>query len=76
MRHRYESKTCVEHIQQVVDKLLISPTNSYINLYFSHVSVICFQYYKKRMRKSNQENFNFFGRIYGHVRFNDNGNSL
>ena len=74
MRHRYESKTCAEHIQQVVDKLLISPTNSYINLYFSHVRVICFQYYKKRMRKSNQENFNFFGRIYGHVRFNDNGN--
>ena len=28
------------------------------------------------MRKSNQENFNFFGRIYGHARFNDNGFEL
>ena len=74
IRHRYQSKTCVEHIQQVIDKSLINPTNSSMNLYFLHVRVICFQYCKKRMRKSNQENFNFFGRIYGHVRFNDNGN--
>ena len=70
IRHRYQSKTCVEHIQQVIDKSLINPTNSSMNLYFLHVRVICFQYCKKRMRKSNQENFNFFGRIYGHVRFN------
>ena len=69
IRHRYQSKTCVEHIQQVIDKSLINPTNSSMNLYFLHVRVICFQYCKKRMRKSNQENFNFFGRIYGHVRF-------
>ena len=75
MRHRYQSKTCIEHIEQVIDKSLINPTNSSMNLlYFLHVRVICFQYCKKRMRKSNQENFNFFGRIYGHVRFNDNGN--
>ena len=75
MQHRYQSKTYVEHIQQVKDKLLINPTNSSMNLlYFLHVRVICFQYCKKRMRKSNQENFNFFGRIYGHVRFIDNGN--
>ena len=73
IRHRYQAKTCVEHIQQ--DKSLINPTNSSINLlYFLHVRVICFQYCKKRMRKSNQENFNFFGRIYGHVMFSDNGN--
>ena len=68
IRHRYQSKTCVEHIQQVIDKSLINPTNSSMNLlYFLHVRVICFQYCKKRMRKSNQGNFNFFGRIYGHV---------
>ena len=64
----------IEHIQQVIDKSSINPTNSCMNLYFLHVRVICFQYCKKRMRKSNQESFNFFGRIYGHVRFNDNGN--
>ena len=38
--------------------------------------IICFQYWKKRMRKLNQENCKFFGRIYGHVRFNDNGFEL
>ena len=54
----------------MIDKSLINPTNSSMNLYFLHVRVICFQYCKKRMRKSNQEDFNFFGRIYGHVRFN------
>ena len=73
MRYRYQPKTCVELIQQVID---INPTNSSMNLYFLHVKVICFQYCKKRMRKSNQENFNFFGRIYGHARFNDNGFEL
>ena len=60
IRHRYQSKTCVEHIQQVIDKLLINPINSSM--------------YEKRIRKANQENFNLFGRVYGHVRFNDNGN--
>ena len=50
MQHRYQSKTCVEHIQQVIDKSLINPTNSSMNLYFLHVRVICFQYCKKRMR--------------------------
>ena len=74
IRHRYQSKTCVEHIQPVIDKSLINPTNSSVNLYFLHVKVTCFQYCEKRMRKSNQENSNFFGRVNGHVRFNDNGN--
>ena len=32
--------------------------------------VICFKYCKKVYEKSNQENFNFFGRIYGHAMFN------
>ena len=75
IRHRYDTgyKTYVEHIQQVIDKSLINPNNSSMSLYFLHVSVICFQYCKKRMTKSNQENFNFFGRIYRHVRFNGNG---
>ena len=59
MRHRYQSKTCVGHIQQVIDKSLINPANSSTNLYFLHVRVICFQYCTKRMSKSNQENFNF-----------------
>ena len=62
MRHRYQSKTCVEHIQQVIDKLLINPINSSM--------------YEKRMRKASQENFNLFRRVYGHVRFNDNGNTF
>ena len=35
-----------------------------------HMRVICLKYCNKRIRKSNQENFNFFGRVYGHVRFN------
>ena len=39
-------------------------------LYFLHMRVICFKYCKKVYEKSNQENFNFFGRIYGHVMFN------
>ena len=60
-------KNLCEHIEQVIDKSLINPTNSSMNLYFLHVRIICFQYCKKRMRKSNQENFNFFDRIYGHV---------
>ena len=76
IRHRYQSKTCVEHIQQVTDKSLINPTNSSMNLYFLHVRVIYFQYCKKRMRKSNEESFNFFGQTYAHVRFNDNGNKI
>ena len=75
IRHRYQSIACVEHIQQVIDKSLINTTNSSMNLHFLHVRVICFQYCKKRMRKSNQENVSFFGRIYEHVRFNDNGNN-
>ena len=51
IRHRYQSNTCVEHIQQVIDKLSINPTNSSVNLYFLHVRVTCFKYCKKRMRK-------------------------
>ena len=71
IRHRYQSKTCVEHIEQVIDKSLINSTNSSMNLlYFLHMRVICFKYCKKVYEKSNQENFNFFGRIYGHVMFN------
>ena len=62
----------------MIDKSVINPTNSSMNFYFLYVRVICFSVVKKRMRKSNQENFNFFGRIYGHARFklNDNGNSF
>ena len=33
-------KTCVEYIQQVIDKSLINPTNSSMNLYFLHVRVL------------------------------------
>ena len=34
--HRYQSKTYVEHIEQVIDKSLINSTNSSMNLlYFS-----------------------------------------
>ena len=42
IRHRYQSKTCVEHIEQVIDKSLINSTNSSLNLlYFLHMRVIC-----------------------------------
>ena len=69
--NRYQSKTCVEHIEQVIDKSLINSTNSSMNLlYFLHMRVICFKYCKKVYEKSNQENLNFFGRIYGYVMFN------
>ena len=60
----------------MIDKSLINPTNPSMNLYFLHVRVTCFHDCKKRMRKSNQENVNFFGRIYANVRFNDNGNTF
>ena len=71
IRHRHQSKTCVEHNEQVIDKSLINSTNSLMNLlYFLYLRVICCKYCKKYMRKSNQETFNCFGRIYEHVRFN------
>ena len=67
--HRYKSKACVEHIEQFIDKSLINSINSFMNLlYFLHMRVICCKYCKKYVRKSNQETFNFFGRIFGHVR--------
>ena len=33
IRHRYQSKTCVEHIAQVIDKSLINSTNSSLIYY-------------------------------------------
>ena len=70
IQHRYQSKICVEHIEQVIDKSLINSTNSFMNLlHFLHMRVICSKYCKKFLAKSNQETFNFFGRIYGHFRF-------
>ena len=51
IRHRYQSKTCVEHIEQAIDKSLINSTNSSKNLlYFLHMMIICFKYSKKCMR--------------------------
>ena len=51
IRHRYQSKTCVEHIEQVIDKSLINSTNSSMNLlYFLHMRVIWFKYSKKCVR--------------------------
>ena len=50
----------------MIDKSLTNSTNSFINLlYFLHMRVIWFKCCKKYMRKSNQETFNYFGRIYG-----------
>ena len=41
IRHRYQSKTCVEHIEQVIDKSLINSTNSSMDLlYFLHMRVM------------------------------------
>ena len=51
IRHRYQSKTSVEHIEQVIDISLINSTDSSMNLlYFLHMSVIYFTYYKKCTR--------------------------
>ena len=67
--HRYQSKTYVEHIEQVIDKSLINSTNSSMNLlYFSiwgYVLNIVKSAWEVKSRK-----FKFFGRVYGHVRFN------
>ena len=58
--HRYQSKTSVEHIEQVINKSLINSTNYFMNLlYFLHIRIIWCKYCKKYMRKSNQETFNF-----------------
>ena len=65
IRHWYQSKTCVEHIEQVIDKSLINSTNSFMNLLSIIFCKLFYKYCKKYMRKSNQETFNFFGRIYG-----------
>ena len=35
----------------------------------SNISNKCFKYCKTVYEKSNQQNFNFFGSIYGHVKF-------
>ena len=37
IRHRYQSKTCVEHIEQVIDKSLTNSTNSFMNLLYFFV---------------------------------------
>ena len=67
--HRYKSKTCVEHIEQLIDISLINSTNSFMNLlYFLHMRVLYCKYCKNYVRKSNQETFDFFGRIFGHIR--------
>ena len=51
IRHRYQSKTCVDHIEQMIDKSLINSTNPLWNLlYFLHMRVICFRYCKKCVR--------------------------
>ena len=51
IRHRYQSKTNIEHIEQVTDKSLINSTNSSMNLlYFLHMRVIWFKYSKKCVR--------------------------
>ena len=57
VRHSYQSKTCVEHIAQVIDKSLMTSTNSSMNLlYFLHMKVTCFKYCKKCMRIQIEEN--------------------
>ena len=59
--HRYKSKTCAEKIEQMIEKLLIKSTNSFMNLlYFLHMRVKCCKYCKTYVRKSSQKTFNFF----------------
>ena len=51
IRHRCQSKTSVEHIEQLIDKSFINSTNFSMNLlYFLHMRVICFKYCKKCTR--------------------------
>ena len=60
IRHRNQSKTCIEHIEQVIDKSLINFTNSSMNvLYFLHMRVICFKYCKKCMRSQIKKTLTF-----------------
>ena len=43
IRHRYQPKTCVEHIEKVIDKSLINCANSSMSLlYFLHMKVNMF----------------------------------
>ena len=65
IRHKYQSKTCVEHIEQVVDKSLINSTNSSMNLlYFLHMRVICFRYCKKCMRSQIRKFWLFWSNLW------------
>ena len=51
IQHRYQSKTCVEHIEQLIDKSLINSTNSSMNLlYVLRMKVIIFKYCKNCMK--------------------------
>ena len=53
-----------------MDKPLINSTNSFMNLlHLLHMRVKYCKYCKNYTSKSNQETFNFFGRVYGHIRF-------
>ena len=38
IRHRYQSKTCVEHIEQVIDKSLTNSTNCIWGLYVLNIA--------------------------------------
>ena len=64
---RYQSKTWIEHIEQVIDKSLINSTNSCMNLlYFLHMRVICFKYSKKCMRSQIKKLKLFWSNLWAH----------
>ena len=57
--HRYQDTDTSQKF------VLINSTSSFMDLvYFLHMRLVCCKYCKKYMRKSNQETFNFFGRIW------------
>ena len=40
MRHRYQPKTCVDHVEHVIDKSLINSTNPFMDLLILHMRVV------------------------------------
>ena len=57
--HRYQTKTYVEHIEQVIDKSLINSTNSSMNLLYFCIWGLCFKYCKKCMRSQIKKTLTF-----------------
>ena len=65
-----QSKTCVEHIEQVIDKSLINYTNSLWIYYIFCMWGLYIVNIVKSIWENQIKKLLTFGRIYGYVRFN------